>query len=64
MVHYTNKSVSRRWFFSSTVFPLIAGTFGPLATAFNICTLTEDWRTFVNASSIEQEGQFIADPAW
>lgn len=30
-----------RWWFVSTFFPLVAGTFGPVATMFSICAITE-----------------------
>ena len=53
-----------RWWFSSTLFPLIAGTFGPVATAFNICALVMDWRVIVNPSSTESTGIDIRDPDW
>ncbi|MCJ1350793.1 MAG: Potassium channel [Icmadophila ericetorum] len=53
-----------RWWFSSTLVPLIAGTFGPLATVFNLCALDTKWRLIVDPNSGEQEGQSIADPAW
>lgn len=48
----------------STLFPLIAGTFGPLASAFNICALATHWRTTVAPNSPESEGTYINDPAW
>jgi len=32
------------WGYASTVFPLLAGTFGPMANAFSICALAENWR--------------------
>ncbi|KAB8356592.1 hypothetical protein FH972_024174 [Carpinus fangiana] len=51
-----------RWWMASTAFPLIAGTFGPMANAFNICALGQYWReTF---SSDEGNGDFIRDPTW
>ncbi|MCJ1402982.1 Potassium channel [Xylographa trunciseda] len=60
--HATN--CSSRWWFSSTLFPLIAATFGPLATAFNICALVMDWRVVVDPSSTEATGIDIRDPDW
>ncbi|KAK2752686.1 Potassium channel [Arachnomyces sp. PD_36] len=33
-----------RWWMTSTAFPLLAGTFGPMANAFSICSLTQNWR--------------------
>ncbi|KAK4549420.1 hypothetical protein LTR36_006417 [Oleoguttula mirabilis] len=52
------------WYCLATLFPLIAGTFGPMASAFNICAVAIDWRLIVDASSDESEGQHIADPTW
>ncbi|KIW22636.1 uncharacterized protein PV07_10915 [Cladophialophora immunda] len=52
------------WWIISTLFPLIAGTFGPLASTFNICALAIDWRTTVSSSSTESEGSHISDPGW
>lgn len=34
----------KRWWFTSTVFPLIAGTFGPVANLFSVCALVQPWR--------------------
>ncbi|KAK4695969.1 hypothetical protein P7C71_g1875, partial [Lecanoromycetidae sp. Uapishka_2] len=53
-----------RWWFSSTLFPLVAGTFGPMATAFSICALAIDWRLVVNPASTETEGYNRSDPQW
>ncbi|KAI9819614.1 MAG: Potassium channel [Pycnora praestabilis] len=53
-----------RWWFSSTLLPLVAGTFGPMASAFNICALAQDWRIVVDPSSSETEGMDISDPRW
>ncbi|OAP57178.1 hypothetical protein AYL99_07916 [Fonsecaea erecta] len=52
------------WWMLSTLFPLIAGTFGPLASTFNICALAIDWRTTVSSSSTESEGTHMSDPGW
>ena len=52
------------WWFVSTLFPLTAGTFGPMASAFNIMAIAIDWRTTVSPSSTESEGTHIADPTW
>ncbi|PTD08595.1 hypothetical protein FCULG_00011218 [Fusarium culmorum] len=32
------------WWFLSTGFPMIAGTLGPVASAFSICSMSEPWR--------------------
>jgi hypothetical protein len=48
----------RAWteWFAFTAFPLVAGTFGPLSTALNICALAEPWRLDLNT------GEFVGDP--
>lgn len=48
----------------SSLFPLVAGTFGPMASAFNICALAIDWRVIVDPTSQESEGTKIRDPRW
>ena len=44
------------WWFP---YPLIAGTFGPVASAFSIFALAVPWR-----SSTEEPGSYIDDPKW
>lgn len=39
-------------------------TFGPMASAFNICAVAIDWRLYVSPSSTESEGPHITDPRW
>lgn len=55
-----------RWWFASTAFPLLAGTFGPMATAFNICALIEHWRVDIppGLGANESHGIEVPDPAW
>ncbi|KAJ7242363.1 hypothetical protein B0H12DRAFT_1132454 [Mycena haematopus] len=48
----------KRWWFTSTAFPLVAGTFGPLANFFSICALSQNWRQF------KADGSGIPDPMW
>lgn len=48
----------------STLFPLIAGTFGPMASMFNVCAITTSWRIVVNPKSGEAGGRHIPDPGW
>ncbi|KAF7333507.1 hypothetical protein MVEN_02366900 [Mycena venus] len=48
----------KRWWFTSTAFPLVAGTFGPLANFFSVCALTQTWRQYV------ADGSGIPDPRW
>ncbi|KAF1349693.1 hypothetical protein BDV97DRAFT_173150 [Delphinella strobiligena] len=52
------------WYILSTLFPLIAATFGPMASAFSICAIVDLWRTTIISSSTEAEGHRPADPAW
>jgi len=52
------------WWVSSSLFPLIAGTFGPMASAFNIMAVAIRWRTTISPLSVEAEGTFIPDPRW
>ncbi|KAI9719209.1 MAG: Potassium channel [Chrysothrix sp. TS-e1954] len=53
-----------RWWFAATACPLIAGTFGPIASAFNICALGSYWREYVAPGKIEADGHFVQDPTW
>ncbi|KAI9793589.1 MAG: Potassium channel [Piccolia ochrophora] len=53
-----------RWWFTSTGFPLIAGTFGPMANAFSICALVQNWRVEIPPGGVEQHGINIEDPKW
>ncbi len=56
---------TRRWWFITTLFPLIAGTFGPVATAFSICALAQSWRIVADPSNTtEQQGLDLSDPSW
>ncbi|KAJ7758898.1 hypothetical protein B0H14DRAFT_2447471 [Mycena olivaceomarginata] len=48
----------KRWWFTSTAFPLVAGTFGPLANFFSICALSQTWRVY------DADGSRIPDPGW
>nr|POF20121.1 outward-rectifier potassium channel tok1 [Quercus suber] len=52
------------WWMMSSLFPLIAGTFGPMASTFNICAIAIDWRVIVDSASEEAEGMKITDPRW
>ena len=53
-----------RWWYASTVFPLAAGTFGPMANAFSICALVENWRVSIPKDGTEQHEIDIPDPRW
>ncbi|KAJ7203745.1 hypothetical protein GGX14DRAFT_647833 [Mycena pura] len=48
----------KRWRFTSTAFPLVAGTFGPLANVLSICALLRPWRQHA------ADGSAISDPGW
>ncbi|KAJ5512825.1 hypothetical protein N7463_002377 [Penicillium fimorum] len=49
-----------RWWLASTAYPLLAGTFGPMASAFNICSLSQPWRMDLTSSG----GTDVPDPKW
>jgi len=51
---------------ASVIFPLCAGSFGPMASAFGICALAESWRVDnVNkAGNNMLVGTDIEDPKW
>ncbi|KAI9808583.1 MAG: hypothetical protein M1825_003732 [Sarcosagium campestre] len=53
-----------RWWITSTAVPLIAGTFGPMASAFNICALVQSWRVEIPPGGVEEHGKSIQDPKW
>ena len=53
-----------RWWFASTAFPLMAGTFGPMASAFNICALASNWRVVIGPGESEDNGNKVDDPEW
>ena len=55
-----------RWWFASTACPLLAGTFGPMASGFNICSLVHTWRQTLPdlVHTYEGEGHTIPDPPW
>lgn len=46
------------WWFTSTVFPLIAGTFGPIANLFSVCSIAQTWKFHTDTL------RRIPDPAW
>lgn len=54
-----------RWWFASTAFPLVAGTFGPMASAFSICALVQSWRVDIPPGANESHGSVkVSDPKW
>ncbi|KAK5106026.1 hypothetical protein LTS08_000142 [Lithohypha guttulata] len=59
-----SRSMPTRWWYASTAFPLIAGTFGPMANAFSVNALVENWRVSVPPGGTEQHGIDLKDPRW
>jgi hypothetical protein len=53
-----------KWWYASTAFPLITGTFGPMANAFSICALVENWRIAIPQGEPDSAGTDIPDPTW
>ncbi|KAH6981324.1 hypothetical protein BKA56DRAFT_486327 [Ilyonectria sp. MPI-CAGE-AT-0026] len=53
-----------RWWFASSAFPMIAGTLGPVASAFSICALVRPWREQLPPGTEVQDAIFVADPPW
>lgn len=53
-----------RWWYASTAFPLLAGTFGPMANTFSVCALVQYWRTEIPPGGTEAHGIDIKDPKW
>ncbi|KAI0541982.1 hypothetical protein GGR58DRAFT_454675 [Xylaria digitata] len=53
-----------RWWFASAAFPMIAGTLGPVASAFSILALVKPWRQHIPPGSDIAKAVFILDPPW
>ncbi|KAI1178367.1 hypothetical protein F4777DRAFT_538466 [Nemania sp. FL0916] len=53
-----------RWWFASAAIPMIAGTIGPVASAFSICALVKPWRQDIVPGSTIGTAVFIHDPPW
>lgn len=53
-----------RWWYASTAFPLVAGTFGPMANTFSVCALVQYWRVELPPGGTEAHGIDIKDPKW
>ncbi|KAK3316120.1 hypothetical protein B0H66DRAFT_641019 [Apodospora peruviana] len=53
-----------RWWFASSAFPMIAGTLGPVASAFSICALVRPWRQDFPPDSDISKAEFVGDPVW
>ncbi|KAK9425162.1 putative Potassium channel domain-containing protein [Seiridium unicorne] len=53
-----------RWWFASSAFPMIAGTLGPVASAFSICALVKQWRMYIPPGWDVSRAEFVPDPPW
>ncbi|ROT36504.1 voltage-gated potassium channel [Sodiomyces alkalinus F11] len=53
-----------RWWFASSAFPMIAGTLGPVASAFSICALARPWRQHIPPGTSITDAPFVDDPIW
>ncbi|KAI8963178.1 voltage-gated potassium channel [Daldinia sp. FL1419] len=53
-----------RWWFASAAFPMIAGTLGPVASAFSICSLVKYWRQHIPPGSDVTKAVYVKDPIW
>ncbi|KAI0133636.1 ion channel protein [Xylariales sp. AK1849] len=53
-----------RWWFASSAFPMVAGTLGPVASAFSICALVKYWRQHIPPGLAVTQAVFVKDPDW
>ncbi|KAK2061009.1 ion channel protein [Colletotrichum caudatum] len=53
-----------RWWFASSAFPMIAGTLGPVASAFSVCALVRPWRQHYPPGTDITSAAFVKDPKW
>ncbi|KAH7312179.1 hypothetical protein B0I35DRAFT_480658 [Stachybotrys elegans] len=54
-----------RWWFAASAFPMVAGTLGPVASAFSICALVRPWRQqYAPGTSIDDADTYFPDPSW
>ncbi|KAK4147431.1 outward-rectifier potassium channel TOK1 [Dichotomopilus funicola] len=53
-----------RWWFASSAFPMIAGTLGPVASAFSICALVRPWRQRFPPGTDITKAPYVMDPTW
>lgn len=60
----SDNDVSGQYWFLSTLSPLLAGTFGPMASAFSICALVMNWREYIPPGSTEDTAINLTDPHW
>ncbi len=59
-----NTLLPSRWWFAASAFPMIAGTLGPVASAFSICALVRPWRQEIMAGETIETATFLKDPVW
>ncbi|VUC36525.1 unnamed protein product [Clonostachys rosea] len=53
-----------RWWFLSLLFPMIAGTLGPVASAFSICAMSQPWRQLLVPGGNVQDAPTVPNPSW
>ncbi|KAI6370453.1 hypothetical protein MCOR25_004190 [Pyricularia grisea] len=53
-----------RWWFASSAFPMMAGTLGPVASAFSICALVRPWRQHMPPGTNVSQAEFVEDPSY
>ncbi|PTB38288.1 uncharacterized protein TrAFT101_011611 [Trichoderma asperellum] len=53
-----------RWWFLASVFPMVAGTIAPVASAFSICALVSPWRQHLSPGQQPDQAKYIPDPPW
>ncbi|KAK1827704.1 hypothetical protein QBC39DRAFT_168155 [Podospora conica] len=53
-----------RWWFAASAFPMIAGTLGPVASAFSILALVRPWRQYYPAGINIDDATYVRDPPW
>ncbi|KAJ2982718.1 hypothetical protein NQ176_g1212 [Zarea fungicola] len=53
-----------RWWMVAAAFPMIAGTLGPVASAFSICALVIPWRQHYPPGTNIDDATPIPDPHW
>ncbi|CAG9951038.1 unnamed protein product [Clonostachys rosea f. rosea IK726] len=53
-----------RWWFLSMLFPMMAGTLGPVASAFSICAMSQPWRQLLGPGGNIQTAPTVPNPSW
>ncbi|KAB5536347.1 hypothetical protein GE09DRAFT_1290671 [Coniochaeta sp. 2T2.1] len=53
-----------RWWSAASVFPMMAGALGPVASAFSICALVRPWRQSYPPNTDIDTATFVEDPPW